>query len=159
MRIYVEGSIERNPCARSSGWLGIVLGSKLYVNYAKKPFDAAYSETLVELKSAIKQVDKKTTTTSPPRKRWFLSFFHATTDLDVVRGFLVAPAATEPSRPTSSASNEAAPHPPAHALVHLMSQFRMDSKAPEPIPVSLSALEKMSITTTQRLLAENGLEK
>ncbi len=39
-----------------------------------------------------------------------------------------------------------------------MSQFRMD-KAAEPMPISLKTLEKMSITDTQHLLAENGLEK
>jgi beta-lactam-binding protein with PASTA domain len=32
-------------------------------------------------------------------------------------------------------------------------------KASEPMPITLKTLEKMSITETQRLLADNGLEK
>ncbi len=74
--------------------------------------------------------------------------------------FLVAPP-PEPPRPSSVAAtatvNERATSP-SSAIVHLMSQFRMD-KASEPMPITLKTLEKMSITETQRLLADNGLEK
>jgi hypothetical protein len=73
--------------------------------------------------------------------------------------FLAAPP-PEPPRP-SSTTNETmtmVTNAPANAIVHLMSQFRMD-KASEPMPISLTTLEKMSITDTQRLLAESGLEK
>ncbi len=72
--------------------------------------------------------------------------------------FLAAPP-PEPPRPSSASAsvNERATSPPS-AVVHLMSQFRMD-KASEPMPITLKTLEKMSITETQRLLADNGLEK
>jgi len=39
-----------------------------------------------------------------------------------------------------------------------MSKFRIDNSS-EPTPISVKTLEKMSITDTQYLLAENGLEK
>jgi hypothetical protein len=69
--------------------------------------------------------------------------------------FLAAPP-PEPPRP--STVNESTTNPPSSAIVHLMSQIRMD-KASEPMPISLKTLEKMSITETQQLLAKNGLEK
>jgi hypothetical protein len=53
-----------------SGWLGIIVGSKLYINYAKKPFEAAYSETLVELQATMQSTDKKSSV-SPAKKRIF----------------------------------------------------------------------------------------
>lgn len=55
----------------SSGWLGIILGTKLYVNYAKKPFDTAYSETVGELQAVIKPIDKKFAMSPPSKKRTF----------------------------------------------------------------------------------------
>jgi hypothetical protein len=75
------------------------------------------------------------------------------------RMFLAAPS-PEPPRP-SAAANETITtitSPSASALVHLMSQFRMD-RASEPMPISVTTLEKMSITDTQHFLADNGLEK
>jgi hypothetical protein len=66
-----------------------------------------------------------------------------------------------PEPPRSSTANETITSrmsPPPHALVHLMSQFRMD-KAAEPKSMSLATLEKMSLRDTQHLLTENGLEK
>jgi len=44
---------------KPDGWLGILLGCKFHINYAKKPFDTAYSETLEELQAAIKGAEKK----------------------------------------------------------------------------------------------------
>jgi hypothetical protein len=46
----------------------MILGSKFYINYAKKPFDTAYSETLAELQAVINTTEKKSTV-SPPKKR------------------------------------------------------------------------------------------
>jgi hypothetical protein len=56
----------------SSGWLGIIVGSKLYINYAKKTFDAAYSETLTELRAAISRSERKTVVTLPAKGSLFL---------------------------------------------------------------------------------------
>jgi len=76
------------------------------------------------------------------------------------RSIFLAVPPPEPPRPSSSSStvNESTTIPPSNSIVHLMSQFRMD-KAAEPMPISSKTLEKMSITDTQHLLAENGLEK
>jgi len=80
--------------------------------------------------------------------------------LDRQSFFLAVP---EPPRSSSSSStaNETITSrmsPPPNAIVHLMSQFRMD-KAAEPKSMSLATLEKMSLRDTQHLLTENGLEK
>jgi len=121
---------------KPDGWLGILLGCKFHINYAKKPFDTAYSETLEELQAAIKGAEKKSTGTSPKKP---------------------APP-PEPSRPLSSTVNESTTNPPSNSIVQLMSKFRIDNSS-EPTPISVKTLEKMSITDTQYLLAENGLEK
>ena len=47
---------------------------------------------------------------------------------------------------------------PGSAIVHLMSQFRME-RALEPVPAKTINFEKLSITETQDFLAKNGLEK
>ncbi len=87
-------------------------------------------------------------------------FYFSSVLVFVSRTFVSAAPPPEPPRPSSASSpvNEPTTNPPSNALVHLMSQFRMD-KAAEPMPISLKTLEKMSITDTQHLLAENGLEK
>ncbi|CAF0725053.1 unnamed protein product [Didymodactylos carnosus] len=36
---------------KPTGWLGIILGQKLYINFAKKTFDIAYKEMLAEVKA------------------------------------------------------------------------------------------------------------
>lgn len=85
----------------------------------------------------------------------FTPFMHAE------RSRLAAPP-PEPPRPVATpVTNEklaANTSPPPNALVHLMSQFRMD-KASEPMPISLATLEKLSLRDTQHLLDENGLER
>jgi hypothetical protein len=60
--------LENNQLICYSGWLGIILGSKFYINYTKKPFDAAYSETLTELQVAMNATEKKS-----PKKGIFYS--------------------------------------------------------------------------------------
>lgn len=84
-----------------------------------------------------------------------------TSDTVVPRAFFFKVPPPEPPRSASSTSNETittSTSPPANALVHLMSQFRMD-KPSEPMPMSLSILEKMSLRDTQNLITENGLDK
>ncbi|CAF2494904.1 unnamed protein product [Rotaria sp. Silwood2] len=120
---------------KPDGWLGLIVGSKLYINYAKKPFDTAYSETLSELQAALNQTEKKPA--MPPSKK-------------------PAPP-PQPSSTINETTTTTSKAPPG-ALVHLMSQIRMD-KPSGPMPISLINLEKLSVTDTQHLLAENGLEK
>ena len=139
--------------------MGIVLGTKLYVNYAKKPFDTAYSETITELQIAMKPAEKKSAI-SPPAKKRMLNL--CTQTVYIIGVLCLAVPLPETSRPSSAVAAAAVNEPtagvPPNALVHLMSQFRMD-KASEPMPISIKTLEKMSITDTQRFLADSGLEK
>ncbi|CAF1504822.1 unnamed protein product [Adineta ricciae] len=135
------------PNYKPDGWLGIIVGTRVYVNFAKKPFETAYSETLSELQALNTRTEKKPTI-SPPNKP--------------------APPPPEPPRsaPTQTAAATAVANetlasrtsPPPNTLVHLMSQFRMD-KASEPMPISVTTLEKMSLKDTQHLLGEHGLDK
>lgn len=103
----------------------------------------------------------KKSTMSPSKKR---IFYFVIVNVFIIRKFFLAAPPPEPSRPSSSpsrttaAANESTTSPPSSAIAHLMSQIRMD-KPSEPMPTSLKNLEKMSITETQRLLAENGLDK
>ncbi|CAF4901387.1 unnamed protein product, partial [Rotaria sp. Silwood1] len=120
---------------KPDGWLGIIVGSKLYINYAKKPFETAYAETRTELQAALNRIEKKPTV--PPSKK---------------------PAPPPQPSSTINETTTTISNAPSGALVHLLSQFRMD-KASGPMPISLKNLEKMSVTDTQRLLADNGLEK
>ncbi|CAF1161959.1 unnamed protein product [Rotaria sp. Silwood1] len=120
---------------KPDGWLGIIVGSKLYINYAKKPFETAYAETRTELQAALNRIEKKPTV--PPSKK---------------------PAPPPQPSSTINETTTTISNAPSGALVHLLSQFRMD-KASGPMPISLTNLEKMSVTDTQRLLADNGLEK
>ncbi|CAF3436539.1 unnamed protein product [Rotaria socialis] len=120
---------------KPDGWLGIILGSKLYINYAKKPFEAAYSETLGELQATMNPTERKPTV--PPVKKHAPPPQQSSTIIDTTT------TRTSPSQ---------------GALAHLMSQFRIDKQS-ETMSISLANLEKLSITDTQRLLAENGLEK
>ncbi|CAF1443169.1 unnamed protein product [Adineta steineri] len=131
------------PNYKPDGWLGIIVGSKIYINYAKKSFDAAYSETLGELQALQNRVNTKSTI-SPPKK--------------------LAPP-PEPPRPLSTATIAAAANetittratPPPNAIVHLMSQFRMDNVS-APMPITSATLEKMTPKETHNFLIENGLE-
>lgn len=137
----------------SSGWLGIVLGTKLYINYAKKPFDRAYSETVTELRVALNESDKSHTGQSTKKRKLLFSLLFKIENVSFVSA---APSAQPSSTINDTTSSKTSP---THGvLVHLMSQFRMD-KLSEPMPISLSDLEKMSITDTQSLLVESGLEK
>lgn len=136
------------PNYKPDGWLGIVVGNKLYINYTKKPFDTAYIETLTEIKVALNRPEKKPTTTNSPKK--------IVSPAEPPRPPVPIPAARATS-PTTSETNLTM-NTSSSALTHLMSQFRMD-KAADPMPISLANWEKLSITDTQRLLAENGLEK
>ncbi|CAF0737919.1 unnamed protein product [Rotaria sordida] len=120
---------------KPDGWLGIIVGNKLYVNYAKKPFEAAYSETLAELQAVLNRTERKPTV-SPSKK----------------------PAPPPQPSSTINETTTTTSNAPPGALAHLMSQFRID-KPSEAKPILSTNLEKMSITDTQHLLAENGLEK
>lgn len=147
-----------------SGWLGLVVGTKLYINYTKKSFEAAYSDTLAEVRAAINKMEIKPITPAS-KKGKFLFIFPKSLFLFIINIFSVAPVpAPQPSSTittTTARTNEvprSTASSPPNSVVHLISQFRID-KQPAPIPVSLAILEKMSITDTQHLLAENGLEK
>lgn len=68
-----------------SGWLGILLGNKFYINYAKKSFDTAYSETLAELRALMNASEKKSTI-SPAKKR--IVYFFIFENISIIRLFV-----------------------------------------------------------------------
>lgn len=138
----------------------------MYVNYTKKPFDTAYTETLTEIKLALNRPEKKATSSNSPKKSSMiiLDFRSKISTFDLVVSPTEAPRpppvpipAARTTSPTTSETNSTM-NTSSSALTHLMSQFRMD-KVADPMPISLANWEKLSITDTQRLLAENGLEK
>jgi hypothetical protein len=69
------------------------------------------------------------------------------------------PLPTVPAAAASTISPETAASPSGNVLVQLMSQFRMEKPGEPKAVVATTNWEKMSITETQRLLADNGLEK
>lgn len=71
MRNYVKYQL-----VRFSGWLGIIVGTKVYINFAKKSFDAAYTETLAELEALNSRAPKQPTV-SPPKRGTRVHAVHA----------------------------------------------------------------------------------
>ena len=108
-----------------SGWLGIVVGSKLYVNYAKKPFQTAYQETIVELREAMSRLEKKSNVIATKKSlSHFFIFLVRFWNLTVM--FLAVPS-SEPRRTTSPGPTESTPiaSPSSYALANRSEERRV----------------------------------